>query len=527
MSLRRVSRVVLSACLFAAAVPSMNLVAAQAASKKKATKQSKNDATVAELCATDTPNLSAASSTVVVTQKNPAPATTTNIKRVVFCSLNTYRYFFEVQVQEFTKNGPAPASGFNFPMNSGSGGSGSGAAGAALVALTTPTNTTPSTPDTEDILADLVVKYQKAAQASANSFQTSQNVATKKLACLVGIAQQFPVQLTDNQKDQLLAMLNGAGSCASGDDPAWNDDSLQNVFQQVGQVIDLNSRLAQFQTTAAYNQWVAGTDASGKPLPARSAVSTDARKAIYAQLYTWNSATLTQLQGIVTSTSVATYNTTLISLQNWEKRRNDIINGTAKRNEAASLACRDQWFGKVDGDIVTLQSVDWTATPTPSAFTTSAQITNTCISPLTVTDGTGISFVRSSTFAFEPKTDYTQNSPVTTQVIGYSANWKVTPLFVGQMNYAYVDKSVGMHISGGAGVSASSSGPSADFFIGNALSFFHRAVFVTPMFHITQRQELMSGYSVGNPQGSLTSVPVINGWKTGFALTITLPVIPQ
>jgi len=94
------------------------------------------------------------------------------------------------------------------------------------------------------------------------------------------------------------------------------------------------------------------------------------------------------------------------------------------------------------------------------------------------------------------------------------------------MNYGYYRKGpVELHASGGVGVSYTASGVAADFFLGNAFSFVRIAIFVTPTLHLTQRQTLQDGYAVGNPKGTLETVPTINRWKYGFALTFTFPVV--
>ena len=211
------------------------------------------------------------------------------------------------------------------------------------------------------------------------------------------------------------------------------------------------------------------------------------------------------------------------SISDWDARSKYVLDASAPWDQSLSLPCRAQWFGKTDGQVVTLQYIDLTqAAPTVQS---SPLFTNTCLPSLTVTTGLGLSTVRNSTYTFVPQTDYTQTPPVTTQIIGYSSDARIVPLYVGQMNYGYFQRSVGLHISVGAGVSSVSSGTTGDFLVGHAISFFHRAVFVTPAYQLTQRQKLMSGYALGDLQGSLSSVPTITGWKSGFAFSITLPVL--
>ena len=188
------------------------------------------------------------------------------------------------------------------------------------------------------------------------------------------------------------------------------------------------------------------------------------------------------------------------------------------------LVCEPQWFGRTDSQAVSLLTTDQKdGSSTQGSITIT---TNSCVPVLTITSGLGISTVRSSTFAFVPQTDYTKTPPVSTQVIGYSADQSVIPLYVVQMNYGVGPAtSVQAHVAGGVGVSSSGAGTNADFFVGPSFSFARRAIFISPALHLTQRQSLQDGYSVGSAKADLSTVPVINKWKYGFAVTITFAVL--
>jgi len=394
------------------------------------------------------------------------------------------------------------------------GGAGAGGAVAAAPQVAAPLHAAAPPPaDTPDILQAAVNQALSDADAKTEAFSIAQNVAAKKLACYADLSRQYPsVLLTQDQRESLTKALGVAGSCFNQADPAWNDSSMRAVEQQISDVIALNTRLAAYQSSAAYNTWITDTTANA-----------DARKSLYAAMYTTTASVLTTLQSIVTSSNVATYSNSLQAISDWNNRVSFATSTTAPWDQDLYLPCRAQWFGKTDGQIVTVQYVDVSQT-NPSGQSL-ALFTNTCLPSLTVSTGLGISTVKSSTYAFTPKTNYSQTPPVTTQVIGYASNSVIVPLFVGQMNYAYFQRSIGLHVSGGAGIGSASSGATGDLFIGNAISFFHRALFLTPSAHFTQRQMLLPGYAVGDPQGSLSSVPIINGWKTGFAITVTLPVL--
>jgi hypothetical protein len=189
-----------------------------------------------------------------------------------------------------------------------------------------------------------------------------------------------------------------------------------------------------------------------------------------------------------------------------------------------ALTCHPQWFGKTEQQAISILYYDKSASaPTQQ---TMLLFTNSCLGAVTITSGIGISTVRSSTFAFTPQSNYSVNPPTTTQVIGYAADSRVLPVYLGVMNYEFAhSKSIGFEVAGGAGVGSSSAGTTSDFFIGPSCAFARRAIFVSPSFHMTQRQTLQDGYQVGQAQGSLTSVPTINRWRYGFALTFTFPVL--
>jgi len=457
-------------------------------------------------CANDLESAAASTPSLVVRAERMPPATTTNIKLVTVCSLNVFRYDVHIQSQSSVSNPPTPLTAlvpavatFQPVVRQ-----------PAATASNTSRETSP--PDPYKILKEAVDEAKKDSQAQLYAFTDAQNDAAQKLACYTDLARLFPsLLLTESQKTALKNRLKGNGGTAcSSLKPAWDTAFMAAVEQQVLKAMALNTRIAVFQASSDYQAWLKTGDA-------------DTRKSLYASLYTDNAATITQLQGILASPNVATYNATMKTISDWDARSTYALDTSAPWDQSLSLPCRAQWFGKTDGQMVTLQYIDLTqAAPTAQS---SPLFTNTCLPSLTVSTGLGLSTVRNSTYAFVPQTDYTRTPPVTTQTIGYASDARIVPLYVGQMNYGYFQRSIGLHVSAGAGVSSVSSGTTGDFLAGNAISFFHRAVFVTPAYHLTQRQKLMSGYAVGDLQGSLTSVPTITGWKGGFAISITLPVL--
>lgn len=222
-------------------------------------------------------------------------------------------------------------------------------------------------------------------------------------------------------------------------------------------------------------------------------------------------------------TTVETKNTTSFLVQ-WRPRAEYARDSSHWVLGPTPLKCEAQWFGRTDSQAISLITTDQ-KDDIPSESTT-VITTNACVPVLTITSGLGISTVRSSTYAFTSKTNYSISTPTSTQVIGYSADQSIVPLYVVQMNYGIgAAKSLQTHAAGGVGVSSSGGSTNADFFAGPAFSFVRRAVFVTPSLHLTQRQALQDGYQVNDPKADMSSVPVINRWKYGFAVTITFPVL--
>jgi hypothetical protein len=463
-------------------------------------------------CAADSAAASTKTNQLVVRADNLPPSTTTNVKSVTVCSLNIFRFDVHIQAQENVSNPQAPLTSL-FPALSNANVAAAAApksAGSQSPPRKAEGAHAPAAPASYGDFLAAVTAASIQATNKANGFADAQTVAAAKQTCFSDVIRLYPALLLI--QSQRKTLIQAVQACHVLPEPAWDNNSVLSVQQDITSVITLNSQIALFQTTDTYISWL-GT---AGPLQ-------DARKTQFANLLTTNVAVLTQLQGILNSPNLATYNVALRALTDWDTRSDFISSANAPWDQTLALPCRAQWFGKTDGQIVTLQYIDTslaTTTPQPSPL-----FTNACLPSLTVTTGLGISTVRSSTFAFVPKTNFGSTPPVTTQAIGYSTDSRIVPLFVGQMNYGYFQRSVGLHVSGGAGVGTSSSGTTGDFFIGNAFSFFHRAIFVTPAAHFTQRQRLMSGYSLGDPQGSLTSVPTINGWAKGFAITITLPVL--
>lgn len=72
-------------------------------------------------------------------------------------------------------------------------------------------------------------------------------------------------------------------------------------------------------------------------------------------------------------------------------------------------------------------------------------------------------------------------------------------------------------------LTAATGGATTDIITGPALSFKRRAFFVSPVYDLGLRTDYQKGFTVGMPQGNLTSPPTQQFWRSGFGLTITFP----
>jgi hypothetical protein len=453
-------------------------------------------------------------SKILISKNVHPPNTATNLATVTVCGVNVFRYGASIQTQSTISNPQAPVAGL-VPAGGGSTPK-SAPANAAMHTQDTKEKSTPTGThkSEEEVLQDRVTQLQKDSQDLADQFTTDQIQAGDKIACYQDLANKYPdVLLSVQQETDLKAAVK---PCLENSPAPWGESRVTEVRKEIDLAFTLEEDLANFQTTEAYKKFI-------------DPDTTDptASKAVYATMITTTTGVVTQLQGLINPTTFATYNAQVRTGSDWDARAEYVAKTTDPWTMTLALTCHVQWFGKTESQTVSLPYTDYSQATPSQAANPFFSFTNACLSSLTVSSGLGFSTVRNSTYAFEPKTDYTANPPTTTQVIGYSSNPLLTLFYVGQMNYSYVhpEHSIGLHVAGGAGVSTSSAGTTGDLFLGNAFSFFHRAIFVTPAAHFTQRQVLMPGYAVGNPQASLSSIPVTNAWKTGFAITITFPVV--
>lgn len=432
-----------------------------------------------------------------VSATNLPSSTTTNVKSAQIVNLNLFRYSALPNVQDKTANPPSPPAGFMPPAGAG------GGAAAPAAAPPPPAPPPPAAPlvataaDPLQSLEDAIAAEETSLTNLTGETQTLLNNASLATACFKDILGRYPqLLLTDMQRAALVSDLNNSPDCELQMQP-WPTSEI----------------------TAAINT---GPAISNLFVQLSATISTNDSK---GQLLTRHTAAQTGLLNLLTSSNISTLATGNDYVNNWQQRRAaTLASSPAQWSPTVTLTCHPQWFGRTEQQVVSILYYDMSATaPTQQ---TMSLFTNSCLGAVTISSGIGISTVRSSTFAFTPKTDFSANPPTTTQVIGYSADSRVLPVYLGAMNYEFARVgSIGFDFAGGIGVSSSSAGTASDFFIGPSFAFVRRYIFVSPSFHLTQRQTLQNGYQVSNPQGSLTSVPTINRWRSGFALTFTFPVL--
>jgi hypothetical protein len=199
-----------------------------------------------------------------------------------------------------------------------------------------------------------------------------------------------------------------------------------------------------------------------------------------------------------------------------------------------------QWYGAGRTDTIQLQATDlYTANATPQAI---ALATNTCNPPTIASTGVGVTFLANPTYAFVPgssgTTTTTSGTTTTTagpQVIGESSVNRKSPLYTvlynvdpfGVGHNMATRRGFEAFLSGGVGLVSSSSTTSSDFVFGGSVALARRVVFVTFGGDFGQRQELNSGFALGDQQNALTSVPTHTAWRTGFIVCVSFGIAPS
>jgi hypothetical protein len=194
------------------------------------------------------------------------------------------------------------------------------------------------------------------------------------------------------------------------------------------------------------------------------------------------------------------------------------------------------FFGNGTSTQMQLSVTDSLNPPTAGAKVTPVNLDSVVCEPtLSVSNGLGLSFIPSQTPAFVPsvKKDAQGNpvldsngNPVIIQSLGYSNQSHVSAGYALQANaslWEFRNWNFEIHWSVGAMLTASTSGTTTDIITGPSFSFRRRTFFVSPMYDLGLRTVYVSPFQPGMPQGSLTSPPTQQVWKSGFGVTITFP----
>jgi hypothetical protein len=194
------------------------------------------------------------------------------------------------------------------------------------------------------------------------------------------------------------------------------------------------------------------------------------------------------------------------------------------------------FFGNGTSTQMQLSVTDSLNPPTAGAKVTPVNLDSVVCEPtLSVSNGLGLSFIPSQTPAFVPsvKKDAQGNpvldsngNPVIIQTLGYSNQSRVSAGYALQANASLWELrnwNLEIHWSVGAMLTASTSGTTTDIITGPSFSFRRRTFFVSPMYDLGLRTVYVSPFQPGMPQGSLTSPPTQQVWKSGFGVTITFP----
>jgi hypothetical protein len=158
-----------------------------------------------------------------------------------------------------------------------------------------------------------------------------------------------------------------------------------------------------------------------------------------------------------------------------------------------------------------------------------------CEPALSISSGLGLSFVSDKTPAFVPTVEKnsqgnpildSNGNPVIVQSLGYSSQANVRPGYALQVNtslWSPREPSFEFHWSVGAMLTSATGGVTTDILTGPTFSFKKRSIFISPMYDLGLRTTYVPPFTVGMPQGNLTSPPTHQVWKSGFGLTLTFP----
>jgi hypothetical protein len=159
--------------------------------------------------------------------------------------------------------------------------------------------------------------------------------------------------------------------------------------------------------------------------------------------------------------------------------------------------------------------------PATALTVTGSVVTVTCTTPIAISAGLDISFLKSPSYGFVPSGTTGANE------FGITDEGGVNPMAIAMVHWRFIDwddHSVGLFGSFGTAAHVQSSaagGSAAEYLSGVSVGFF-RTVFITTGWHLGKVSALDGGYKVGDTvPTSVTTVPVTSSYKSGFGLAIT------
>jgi hypothetical protein len=488
--------------------------------------------------------------TVMVTSNAALPIITSGDATIVVKYVNTFRYKYSWQVQSANISAPTPPT---LIAPSASTGGTLSVSSQTLQQLNAPPaiGTSGTKPTVEQqwqsVLGNVttvrnnVLMLKQATDALLLAASMEEQCYQDRLHFYFSIVldEKTAASLKDFAKNNQILFTNASAPSASDscrrDDSAWPFTKLQDVEKQIYTVqfntFDMMNidgfadwKKANSDAYTAVTTLVGTLLTQVQSLESISGTS-DVAKAFQAA-QTYNNFWRGKLAEIAESeTAVDTADAALKGKSNAGEL--EAASAAAHLNSllvfTKDLDCSANWYGRGRTDTYTLHSSDLTATP-PTDQTSDITV-HTCYTPGTVSTGVGMSFLRNQQFGFVAGRDPKDSANIIT-VIGATTNQQVTPIYGIQYNIAIkdLDNGLGLHGAVGAALGSSSGTSNIELIAGPSISIRRRAFFITPAFQLGRREELLPGFKVGDPQGTLMSAPVHTSWKPGFELTFSFSV---
>lgn len=361
--------------------------------------------------------------------------------------------------------------------------------------------------------------------------QTIRSVADEQHCYIVRTRDFSQPLLTQLQATELIDFAennggNGSLACDHSNNAAeqWPSDKADTAWTEL---VGIQTALNTMQTAPGFQSWATAHQAAYNSASTLT-TSLIAEAAGYATRVSPSNGTTVNIgqsfadfQNAVDSNQV--YRDTLRAIataardvQTNGKPRESVLIMTIPLNPCA------EWYGRGRTDTISLQYTDVTVTPNGSPASISIG-TNTCQPMSIASSGIGVSFLPNPTFNFVPADN------TGAQVIGETARNDKSPLYAVFYNVKLSSEKggVGLFASPGVGFTSSSNATTTDLLAGLSLSLARRLLFVTPAADIGRRDQLLPGFTLTTPKGSLTSVPTQSHWAVNFMISVSFGIGPS